>query len=236
MIFLENFNSYFSEKITLFEFSEGDIFDLLLENKELSECPCNLTKGWEQKIKFNDHAHLNIGLRSYKKCCHFFDDKHFNNRVKKELNTQNNIYTYTSPNNRFLQLQIFPSFHWYERFYRKSDERYKNDPDVVNPNMDEAIDILVNNIDRIGEKILKFQKNSFYMELTKENSVDDEGNVLPYSTIISVEKINYDFYKLTLITHVKGKRKYSRKYETTKMYVEKLIFEGYTAYEILQMI
>lgn len=236
MKYLENFESYSSEKITLFEFSESNIFDLLLENKELNECPCDLTKGWEPKIKFNPHAHLNIGLRSYKKCCHFFDKEHFKNRIKTELSTQDDIYTYISPSNRVLKLQIVPSFHWYERFYRKSDESYKNDSGVVNPNIDEAIDILVNNINRIGEKIIKFQKNSFYMELTKKNSVDDEGNILPYNTIISVEKINFDFYKLTLVTHVKGKSKYSKKYETTKMYVEKLIFEGYTTNEILQMI
>jgi hypothetical protein len=93
---------------------------------------------------------------------------------------------------------------------------------------------LINNIDKIAEKIRKFQKNKFYLELTKSESQTDEGDLVPYNMIVAVETIDYNFFNLTLITHIKGQKKYSRKYETTKLYVEKLIMQGYSFEEIIE--
>jgi hypothetical protein len=86
MRYLENFKTYFGNKVTIFELPEELFSDVILEsNNDLLPCPCDLTKGWAKKISVNKYAPYNIGLLKYKKCCHPADLLYFKNRLDTEL-------------------------------------------------------------------------------------------------------------------------------------------------------
>lgn len=240
MKYLEKFEMYTGDRIEIFELNYSNLFDLLIESQEkLIFCPCDKTKAWATKSK-KAYNWNNIGTKHYKYCCHNADKAHFKNRMAAELYNQNNFYIYESPEEpisqkKVIKIEIDTTYHWFERLYRKSDPKYSNNPKIFNPDLDEAIDKIIFNIDKIVEKIKKFKKTKFYLELIREHSKTNSGEIVPYSTVFAVETINYDFYKLTLITHIKGERLYSKNYDTTKI-SENLISQGFGLEEILEMI
>lgn len=228
MKYLENFSSYFEDNIGIFEMVDSDLLDLVLEDlygENLIKCPCDQTKGWG-----HDHTSLsNIGKIDYKSCCSDFDKEYFLQQLI------NNLYSYTTQIRRKGKLEtigwyvspdspvkvtIKPTHHWFERLYRKSDEKYKNKTTVFNPTFDEAIEIIVKNIDKIINKVVSFKKNNFTLELIKSDAVSPDGKKVPYSVIVGVNLLDYGVYEFSLITHIKGERLYSRNYQSTKMVVD----------------
>jgi len=125
---------------------------------------------------------------------------------------------YNSPNKDYyelgkIKLTIEPTEHWLERLYRKSDPDYAKKDIIVNPTLDEGLDILhVSLGGKLAEYINKLdwsRKDRPCVEL-----LNDTTN---YSEILGIDRINKDNYKIKLITQIKGARMYSKKYNTSRL-------------------
>lgn len=230
MKYLENFKTFFDNEVQIFELLKVDFLDLLLEDaykERLIKCPCDQTKGWGGK-----HTNLSkIGKNEYKNCCSLFDKAYFEKKLidylysyttqVREKNKVRTVGWYVSPNHP-VKITIRPSHHWFERLYRKSDDKYKNVDTVFDPTIDEAIEFIIRNIDKIIDKVVTFKKNSFTLELIKNNAVTSDGKIVPYSLIVGVNLLNYGVYEFSLVTQIKGERLYSKDYQSTKMVADSL--------------
>ena len=117
-------------------------------------------------------------------------------------------------------LQINPTHHWFQRLFRKSDPKYIDNEELVNPTKYEGIDLLIDNIDKIISFIQKndWSKNREPMiEIVNYNAEKEDGEKTMYSVIISVTKKSKRLVNLSLVTQVKGAPLYSKNYKSRRI-------------------
>jgi hypothetical protein len=222
MRYLENFNNFEQSEIVINEISGYELIDIILnevydpnkkkpnyeERRESSQiiCPCkeNIYKGLK-----------------YKNCCLKKDDPYLNARIKNEF--YNLGYCASIKGKKF---QLNTTTHFLERLHRKSDELYKDNPNIVNPERDEALNLIFNNFDRVLNFLSTRKNDNVSLELVDMKAKDSKGNIMPYSVIIGITKI-HGVYKMSLITHIKGERSYTKNYSTEASIIEKKSFDIY---------
>jgi hypothetical protein len=100
--------------------------------------------------------------------------------------------------NRMIEFNINSTEHWITKFHRKEFEDPQGNRDMINPNLQEGINLIVNNSNLLAKYLVSgyIKHNDYVIIRTKDLS--------RYNEITYFDKIKSNRYDIKLITQMKG--------------------------------